>query len=140
QAEEQTDSAFSPKIAARWQLNPQWSLYGQAVRGFRAPNYEEVNSSFRNTILSYGISPNPSLKPETSVGVEIGAKLHTENLRGQISIYDNRYKNFIESIELSCPTDPSCITGLARTNMFVNLSRVRIYGVELRSAWDFAPG
>src|SRR5690606_15925285 len=43
-------------------------------------------------------------------------------------------------VELSCPANPNCIAGLMRTNMFVNLSRVRIYGVELRSAWDFAPG
>lgn len=140
QAMEQTDSAFSPKIAALWRLNSQWSLYGQAVRGFRAPNYEEVNSSFRNTVQSYGNSPNPDLKPETSIGVEVGAKLHAQNLRGQFSLYDNRYKNFIESIELNCPADPNCISGLARTNMSVNLSRVRIYGAELRGAWDFAPG
>lgn len=140
EAVEQKDSAFSPKLAAMWRLNPQWSLYGQAVRGFRAPNYEEVNGSFRNTVQSYGNSPNPDLKPETSIGVEVGAKLRAPTMRGQVSVYDNHYRNFIESVELDCPSNPSCISGLARTNMFVNLSRVRIYGAEVRGAWDFTPG
>ncbi|MDP2247697.1 MAG: TonB-dependent receptor, partial [Nitrosomonadales bacterium] len=139
-AVEQIDSSFSPKIAAIWKINSQWSLYGQAVRGFRAPNYAEVNSSFRNTVQSWGISPNPDLKPETSIGVEVGAKLHGQNMLGQLSVYDNRYKNFIDSMELNCPGDPSCISGLTRTNMFVNLSRVRIYGAELRGEWIFTPG
>lgn len=136
----QSDAALSPKIAALWQVDAHWSLYGQLVRGFRAPDYKEVNSSFRNTIQSYGISPNSDLKPETSIGLELGAKLHAQTMHGQFAVFDNRYKNFIEFIELSCPTDPGCIAGLARTNRYVNLSRVRIYGAELRGAWDFTPG
>lgn len=140
QAVTQTDSAFSPKLAALWRIDPAWSLYGQLVRGFRAPNYEEVNGSFRNTAQRYGISPNPDLKPETSTGVEVGAKLHAQRIRGQLSLYDNRYRDFIERIRLSCPADPRCITDLSNTMIHVNLSRVRIYGAEARASWDFAPG
>ncbi|MBI3140603.1 MAG: TonB-dependent hemoglobin/transferrin/lactoferrin family receptor [Rhodocyclales bacterium] len=140
QAAAQTHSSLSPKLAALWRLTPAWSLYGQLVRGFRAPNYEEVNGSFRNTAQLYGVSPNPDLKPETSTGIELGAKLHSQALRGQLSVFDNRYRNFIESVRLNCPGDPGCIAGLNVTYMFQNLSRVRIYGTELRGAWDFAPG
>ena len=140
QVAEKTDSAFSPKLAALWRLDAAYSLYGQIVRGFRAPNYDEVNGAFRNTAQSYGVSPNPNLEPETSAGVELGAKLHAQGLRGQVSFYDNRYRNFIESVRLPCPGDPGCISGLAVTYMFQNLSRVRIYGAEARAAWDFAPG
>ena len=136
----QTDAAVSPRIAALWQLDAHWSIYGLLARGFRAPNYEEVNSAFRNTVQSWGISPNPDLKPETSISLETGVKLRGERIQGQIAVYDNRYKNFIENIELDCPAHPGCISGLARTNMFVNLSRVRIYGAELRMAWDLLPG
>lgn len=139
-AVKQTDAAISPKIAALWQIDPRWSVYGQLARGFRAPNYEEVNSAFRNTVQSWGISPNRDLKPETSISLETGAKLRLHQIQGQIAFYDNRYKNFIENVELDCPTNPGCISGLTRTNMFVNLSRVRIHGAELRMAWDFIPG
>ena len=140
EAVEQTDSAFSPKLAAVWRFTPAISGWGQVVRGFRAPNYEEVNGSFRNTAQSYGISPNPDLKPETSIGVELGLRASAAKLRGQVAVFDNRYKDFIESVRLTCPADPGCIAGLGTTYMSVNLSRVRIYGTEARAAWDFTPG
>jgi len=136
----QTDGALSPKIAGLWRLSGGWSLFGHVARGFRAPSYDEVNGHFRNTTQSYGVTPNPDLKPETSVGGEIGVRLAREALRGQFSLYDNRYKDFIASVRLSCPGDPRCIAGLNNTNMSQNLSKVRIYGAEARMVWDIQPG
>ncbi len=140
EAVEQTDAGFSPKLAALWKLDATRSLYGQIVRGFRAPNYEEVNGSFRNTAQRYGIVPNPDLEPETSLGVEVGLKLHTPTLSGQLAVYDTHYEDFIENVRLSCPADPRCIADLNTTFISVNLSEVRIYGAEARLAWQFAPG
>lgn len=139
-AVEKTASAFSPKLGALWRVDPGYSVYGQLVRGFRAPNYDEVNGAFRNVVQGYGSSPNPDLEPETSIGAELGVKLHLPDVRGQFAVYDNRYRNFIENVRLDCPADPRCIAGLSRTFMFVNQSRARIYGAEARAAWDFAPG
>ena len=140
QAAEQTDGAFSPKLAALWRITPEWSAFGQAAGGFRAPNYEEVNGHFRQSAQSYGIVPNPDLQPETSVGVELGLRLSRPGLRGQVSVYDNRYRDFIESMRLTCPGDPQCLTGLATTFQSRNLSKVRIHGAEARASWDFQPG
>lgn len=139
-AVEKKASAFSPKLGALWRMDPGYSLYGQLARGFRAPNYDEVNGAFRNVVQGYGSSPNPDLEPETSIGAELGVKLHLPDVRGQFAVYDNRYRNFIENVRLDCPADPRCIAGLSRTFMFVNQSRARIYGAEARAAWDFAPG
>jgi hemoglobin/transferrin/lactoferrin receptor protein len=136
----QTDGAFSPKLAGLWRLDDTWSLFGHVARGFRAPSYDEVNGHFRNTTQSYGVAPNPNLKPETSVGGELGVRLTHGTLRGQLSLYDNRYEDFIASVRLNCPADPRCIAGLANTNMSQNLAKVRIYGMEARVAWDFQPG
>ena len=135
-----TDSRFSPRLGALWRFNPQLAAFGQVVRGFRAPNYEEVNGVFRNTVQRYGISPNPNLKPETSTGFEAGLRLARAKLRAQLSAFDNRYRGFISSVRLDCPADPNCIAGLATTFMPVNLTRVRIYGAEARASWEFAPG
>ena len=140
EAVEQTDGAFSPKLAALWHFTPQLAAFGQVARGFRAPNYEEVNGSFRNTAQRYGVSPNPDLEPETSTGVELGLRLATGPVRAQASVFHNRYRDFIESVRLNCPTDPNCIPGLVSTNMAVNLKRVTIRGAELRGAWEFMPG
>lgn len=139
-AVEQTHGSLSPKFGAIWHFDPAVSAYGQIARGFRAPNYNEVNGVFRNTTQGYGITPNPALKPESSIGVEAGMRFNDGKQRHQISIFDNRYRDFIESVRFACPGNPSCIAGTNTTYMSTNLSRVRVYGAEARTRWDFAPG
>jgi hemoglobin/transferrin/lactoferrin receptor protein len=139
-AVDKNESAFSPKLALRRTLTPATSAWAQVARGFRAPNYEEVNGSFRNSIQSYGIVPNPDLEPETSTGVELGVKHDSGSVQSQVAVFDNRYKDFIESKRLVCPGDPGCLAGLATTFQSVNVDKVRIYGAEARAAWAFAPG
>jgi hemoglobin/transferrin/lactoferrin receptor protein len=140
QAVTQTDGALSPKLAATWQVTPALAAHAQIVRGFRAPNYEEVNGHFHQPLMRYGIAPNPNLQPETSTGVELGLRWSSATWRLQLAAFDNRYKDFITSVELACPGDPNCIAGLLRTFMSDNLARVRIHGAEARFAWQFSPG
>lgn len=140
QVVEQTHGALSPKVGAAWRFDPVVSAYGQIARGFRAPNYSEVNGVFRNTAQQYGITPNPDLKPETSVGFELGLRINRGKLRSQVSVFDNRYQDFIESVRYACPGNTNCITGTTSTYQSINLSRVRIFGAEARTSWDFAPG
>ncbi len=139
EAVEQTHGAVSPKVAAVWRFDPVVSAYGQIAQGFRAPNYSEVNGVFRNTAQRYGITPNPNLKPETSVGIELGLRTNNGKLRSQVSVFDNRYQDFIESVRYTCPGNVNCIAGTMSTHQSVNLSRVRIFGAEARATWDFAP-
>lgn len=141
-AVKKTSDAFSPKLGAIWKFNDTLAAYGQVARGFRAPNYNEVNGSFRNSSQRYSVVPNAGLKPETSVGIEAGLRHVSSTLRMQVAVFDNRYKNFIDSVQLACPGNPACYFPEPgwRTNMSVNLSRVRIYGAELRGAWEFSPG
>ena len=139
-AVDKSESAFSPKFAVRWQLTPVTAAWAQVARGFRAPNYEEVNGSFRNSAQLYGTIPNPDLEPETSTGVELGLKMDTGSVQTQLVVFDNRYKDFIETKALNCPGDPNCVTGLNTTFQSINIDRVRIHGAEARAAWRFAPG
>lgn len=134
-AVEKTASAFSPKLGATWRLDSEHALFGQLVSGFRAPNYDEVNGAFRNSVQRYGSSPNPALKPETSKGIEFGLRINTPQWRSQFAYFDNRYHDFIEKQRLNCPADPRCLTGLT-TYMQENISRARIFGFEARAAWD----
>jgi len=135
-----TASSLSPKLGALWRASEVHSFYGQVVRGFRAPNYDEVNGAFRNLVQGYAISPNPDLEPETSIGVEAGVKLHAPRWNGQFALFDTRYRNFIERIALPCPGDPRCVAGVNTTFMNVNQARARIFGAEARAAWDLQPG
>lgn len=140
-ASAQTYSRVSPKLGWQWKFNPAVSTYGQLASGFRAPNYHEVNSSLRNINIGYGVVPNPNLKPETSVGLELGLRARGEKMRGQLAVFNNQYKDFITDLALNCPTDPDCVPGLNQgTTQYRNLAKVRIYGAEVRGSWDFAPG
>jgi hemoglobin/transferrin/lactoferrin receptor protein len=134
-----TDSRVSPKVAMLWQLQPSVALYGQYVEGFRAPNYSEVNGFFQNGTL-YASIPNADLKPETSYSTEMGMRLKQGPVNLSFARYDNRYKNFIDNVALTCPSNPSCVTGLGSTYQSINLSRVRIQGWETRGAWDLGGG
>lgn len=142
QTSEQEHSAVSPKLGAQWKFTEALSTYGQIAAGFRAPNYSEVNGAFLNSSQLYAFSPNPDLKPETSIGVELGLRARSTTARGQLALFDNRYKDFIENNPLKCPGDPRCITAggaTYKTYMYENLAKVRIYGAELRGSWDFMP-
>ncbi len=140
----QSHGSLSPKLGGVWRLTPQISAYGQVARGFRAPDYKEVNGVFRNTTQRYGVTPNADLKPETSTGVELGLRFNTDTLRTQLNVFDNRYKDFIESIRYTgCHlpgANPNCIAGTTTTYQSVNLNRVRIRGAELRAQWQSADG
>ncbi|WP_306607455.1 TonB-dependent hemoglobin/transferrin/lactoferrin family receptor [Azonexus sp.] len=138
QAIEQKHSAVSPKLGALWEINQNLAMFGQIASGFRAPNYSEVNGNFRNTSQGYGTTPNPDLNPEKSIGVELGIRAKAQGMRGQFAVFDNRYRDFIETVRLSCPSSALCIPGII-TYASVNLSKVRIYGAELRGSWDISP-
>jgi len=141
QAADKEFSHVSPKLGGQWRFTEALSLFGQVAGGFRAPNYNEVNGAFRNSAQFYASAPNPDLKAETSVGVEIGLRASVGGLKAQAAAYDNRYKDFIDNVRLNCPADPSCVNvGGANytTYMYRNLSNVRIYGAEGRASWTFA--
>lgn len=139
-ASSQDHSAASPKLAAVWRHSPATSFYGQVVRGFRAPNYEEVNGLFYNAAQNYASLPNPNLKPETSTGMEMGTRFKLAGGDVQLALYNNRYSNFISN-ELVCSTPsgasaPACLGNSVRSvYQSVNLTSVRIRGAELRGQW-----
>jgi hemoglobin/transferrin/lactoferrin receptor protein len=142
-ATDQDHSAFSPKLAALWQATPGLSFYGQVVRGFRAPNYTEVNGLFYNSAQNYASIPNPDLKPETSTGLEIGSRFKLAGGDLRIAAYRNHYDNFISN-ELVCRSSgatAACIGNTVRSvYQAVNLDKVRIQGLEVRGAWALPQG
>lgn len=87
----------SPKLGAVWHLGAGFSVYGNYAQGFRAPPYNDVNLGFTNVQGGYTAIPNPDLKPETSRGVELGLRVNTQRGWGSVAVYDNRYRDFIDS-------------------------------------------
>lgn len=130
----QTDNHVSPKLGAVWQFNRNFNAYAQYASGFRAPPYSDLGLLFSNLRFGYAAIPNPELKPETSRSLELG--LRGEGAIGHLtlSLYDNRYRNFIDSqhtLDRSDWPDWAAATpGLAVVFQSVNLTRARIRGAE----------
>jgi hemoglobin/transferrin/lactoferrin receptor protein len=74
------------------------SAFGQYARGFRAPAFSSVNSGFTNVASGYTTLPNPDLEPETSATVEAGLRLTRSRGNASLTLFRNRFHDFIESV------------------------------------------
>ena len=140
-------TALSPKIALIYNIDDETSIYGQYSRGFRPPNYNEINNGFTNIagrFFKYETLPNPDLEAETSNSYEIGIKKSSPKWDVNLSAYYNKYEDFISSFPEStgsrcltsvpgCP--PSFTRGFSTNSVtqfkYTNTSKATIYGIEL---------
>lgn len=138
-----SDSAISPKLLATYQATPDIELYGQWAMGFRAPTTGELYANF-GAPGTYFRGGNPNLKPETSNGFEIGANLGDESFGGSVSLFYNRYSNFIDSVNLTTAEQTAAGIAPGTYPFFVarsiNRAKVRIYGAELEAHKQFDNG
>jgi hemoglobin/transferrin/lactoferrin receptor protein len=121
----------SPKLGLVWRFAEDWSLFAGYARGFRAPPYSDANIGFTNLAFGYTALPNPDLKPETSDGLEAGVRYAGAALWSAWSVYDNRYRDFIESLRF---------VGVNADGLQVfqsqNVADARIRGVEWKGGID----
>jgi hemoglobin/transferrin/lactoferrin receptor protein len=125
------DQKFTPRLGALWRLHPAFVPYAQWAEGFRAPTPSQVNNGFTNLASGYQSIGNPDLKAESARSVELGLRGQAGGWRWQIAAYDNRYRDFISQETVSgsgTAADPLIF-------QFVNLTRARIRGGELRAEW-----
>ncbi len=136
---ENKDSNWSGSLLLSWQAHEQATFYAQWAQGFKAPDVNELYSTFTNAGMGYARVGNPNLKPEESTGYEVGARLGDERLGGSLSLFDNRYKNFIDSVTAN-EEDYGFQPGEFPTffEVMENRDKVRIYGAEATTHWQFA--
>ncbi|WP_447982449.1 TonB-dependent hemoglobin/transferrin/lactoferrin family receptor [Achromobacter kerstersii] len=137
-------SRFSPKLLGTWKAMESLSVYAQYAYGFKAPSASQLYTNYGGpgTYLRVG---NPYLKPETSKGWELGAKMGSDDLGAAVSFFDNRYQNFIDSNQPLDANSPQWQPGWAGQYPLgitgnVNRAKVRIYGAEASAHWKFSPG
>ncbi|MHC5306738.1 TonB-dependent hemoglobin/transferrin/lactoferrin family receptor [Bartonella sp. LJL80] len=127
-------SRLSPKLRMEWDALDKVTLYAQWAQAFRAPSATELYMNYTSPGYYY-ISGNPDLKPETSNGYDIGAKLGDESLGGSVSLFSNYYRNFIDTVELGASRE-----FLFSRQQYINRARVRISGVEAKAHWVLSNG
>lgn len=129
-------SAVTPKLGIVWKFATEFSLYANAAQGFRAPTPDQVNQGFANLINHYKSIANPNLQPEKNTSAEIGLRKTRGALGFEVSAFTGRYKNFIEQIQVQ----GDFTAANPRIFQFVNLTNVRLKGVEAKVAYAFESG
>jgi outer membrane receptor protein involved in Fe transport len=118
------ETAFSPRLAALYQINQNFSLYGSFAKSFRAPTLNELYRAFRvGNVLTLA---NENLKAERADTFEgglnfIGAKRKL-NLRG--NLFFTRVARPVVSVTLT--SAPNLITRQRQ-----NVGATRAVGFEL---------
>lgn len=64
----------TPKLALRWQAAPSLTLRVSAGTGYRAPSFKELLLRFENPGAGYVVQGTPTLRPETSRSLQLGAE------------------------------------------------------------------
>jgi len=127
---ERNDHHFSPKLRIEMDAGENWTLYAQYAQGFRAPSVAELYEDYINPGRYY-IRGNPDLEPETSHGFDVGAKFGNHDFGGSVSFFANRYRNFIDAVELGAGG------GFALSRQeYINRAKVSISGVEAKAHWQ----
>ena len=135
---EHSDARVSPKLLATYDLNPEVQFFAQWAAAYRAPTVNELYLNFTNPTTGYAQIGNVDLKPETGHGFEVGADLGTQDFGGRITVFHNRYRNFIDTTPLTPdPNYPSLPFGIGR---YINIDEVHISGVEARAHKVFENG
>ncbi|NJK34506.1 MAG: TonB-dependent hemoglobin/transferrin/lactoferrin family receptor [Oscillatoriales cyanobacterium SM2_2_1] len=131
-----SSTAVSPRLGLVWKATPDFSIYGQYSRGFRAPSYDEINSGFANALFQYRVIPNPELRAETSDNFEIGVRGSFPQGKFSLVGFYNLYDNFILSNQIvNVPPEPP----FTLTFQALNVQRARIYGLEASGEYRFSP-
>lgn len=147
-------SALTWQAGLSFQLAPEQTLWLQAGRGFRAPTVGELyapTSSSQitevgtgNTITVPTNAANPDLEAETSLNLELGWRWESERTRVGISVFRDRYDDFIESVRTTINPNTeyqTCSRGTCTSrfgydvNSLANVGEVTVEGVEVEGLW-----
>ncbi len=129
-SKDMSETNLSPKFAANYNFTNRISAYGTYSKGFRAPAYYEVNSSFYNLQSYYKTESNPNLKPETSDSYEIGIRRLSDRSNFKLAAFYNHYSDFIEQLKIVSDDGNSPSTDTYKS---VNVNSVETQGIEFSS-------
>lgn len=117
---------LTPRFYARYQANPELSVYGSLTRGYKAGGFGSFTVEAPGPIEDFslvpaGTRPN-AFAPETIWSCELGVKgsLFERRLRFDVTAFHYTYKN-LQTVFFDTAT---------RTQQVINVGRVRGHGVE----------
>lgn len=120
---DRSEAAFSPRVAAIYQIDESASVYGAYTRSFRAPTLNELYRGFR--VGNIVTQPNENLRAEHANTFEGGVNVMA--VAGRLSLRGNVFATTVSDPVVSVTLNtPSLITRRRQ-----NLGETRTRGLEL---------
>ena len=138
--ESSSGARLSPKLLAAYDLTNELEVFAQWSMSYRAPTVAELYSNYTNVAGGYTALGNTSLKAETGQGFEVGANYENGDLSGRLSLFHNRYRNFIDSTQFFTNAFPAGYYPSFLVNTWKNRAHVEMSGLEIRARKDFDNG
>ncbi len=92
---EQTSTAVTGSLGARYAVSGSLNLVGSFAQGFRTPNLDDVSKLGPGKGSSFFDVPNPDVDPERTWSVDVGVKAHSHNLRMDIVGFYTRINDLL---------------------------------------------
>ncbi len=121
------EGRFNPRVSALWSVTPVWKFRAAWGVGFRAPNFIDMYTDYRNPYVI--VLGNPDLKPESSQGYNFGAEYFwNERVLLNATLYRNQFTDMIVDYTKipGSRTTPS-------TMSYTNVAEAVFTGIELQS-------
>ncbi len=116
--------AVSPKLAAHYEINDTYAVFGSLAHTERAPTIDEIFSYSDD--LTYSLD----LTSETANSAEFGVSASYRDLFGGANAMDVKATFFYSEIEDMIDSDDDS------TTYYVNIDEAKIYGLELEAAFE----
>ncbi|PKQ81804.1 ligand-gated channel protein [Aeromonas sobria] len=129
------EGELSPKLGLVYKAHELANIYSQYSHGFRAPTYSEslASGSYSAPGFTHIFIPNSDLRPESSDGIDLGARGQSDTFDYDISVFRTKYKDFIDREN----TSSFGRTGMAMVTKYVNKDKVNTNGAELKLGYWF---
>ncbi len=141
-------------LGAEFKLSDTQSLWVQGGRGFRAPGVNDMYGSASSTDytrVSDGATvslpdgrSNPDLDAERSLNLEMGWRLQSDRLRVGVSVFRDKYSNFIDTAQyladegIQYRNGRGVVSNGYTYTMPINRGDVEVKGVEAEGMWLLA--
>lgn len=124
------ENRLSKRLAVLFHPADRHTLFANYSEGFKAPRFNDINTSYVNDSYRVIRQANPELQPETSRMFELGWNYRDEHRYISLLGFHTRYRNFIEFRPIGKNAMGYTVT------QTVNLDRSRISGFELKAGSD----
>ena len=125
----------TPKLALRWQAAPGLTLRVSAGAGYRAPSFKELLLRFENPGAGYVVQGTPTLRPETSRSLQLGAEWAP---RDALWLSANVFHNDLTDL-ITITTLKAASAGAPAQYGYANVASAWTAGVELAAQAEPTP-